>query len=121
MANSNGSKLRTYGLWALKIVVALIFLAAAGSKLSGQEMMVAEFDKVGLGQGFRYVVGLIEFAGAVLLLVPKTMRYGATLLLCVSLGACIAQAIRIHMDVIHTFVFMAVTGWLTWTGWKRSA
>ena len=53
----DNSKLMFYGGWALKIVVALVFLAAGGSKLAGVEDMVAVFDQIGFGQWFRYVHG----------------------------------------------------------------
>ena len=118
MASNNSSKLATYGLLALKVIFGLIFIAAAAAKLSGQPRMVEEFGKVGLGDGFCYVTGLIELVGGAMLLYPKTSRFGAPLLLCVSIGACIAQATRIHQDVYHTFVFIAVTGLLTWNAWK---
>ena len=37
------------GLWIVKALVALAFLAAAGLKLSGSPKMVAEFGELGLG------------------------------------------------------------------------
>jgi uncharacterized membrane protein YphA (DoxX/SURF4 family) len=114
MALAAPSKITIALLWALKILVALAFLAAATFKLIGAPMMVAEFGVVGLGQGFRFVVALIEVAGAVLLLTPKTARYGALTLLAVCAGALVAQLVRIHGDVVHVFVLAALTGLLAW-------
>ena len=55
-------------LWLLQILVALVFFAAAAGKLAGDEQMVAAFGRIGLGQWFRYATGLIEAAGALMLL-----------------------------------------------------
>lgn len=118
MASSGNSKTATIGLWALKALVALAFVAFGMFKLSGQPMMVEEFGKIGLGQGFRYITGGLEVLGAIALLVPATSRFGAPVLLGVSLGACVTQATILHQDVIHTLVLIAVTGFLTWLAWR---
>ncbi len=106
-------------LWVLKGLVALVFIAAAVSKLVGAPMMVADFKLIGLGQGFRLFTGLVEIGGAALLLIPRTSPVGAALLFCISFGALIAQATRLHGDVVHTLVFMAVTALLVWLGRSR--
>jgi uncharacterized membrane protein YphA (DoxX/SURF4 family) len=91
-------------LWVLRLLLAAVFLAAAFMKLTGAPMLVAEFDLVGLGQWFRYATGVLEIAGAVLLLVPGVSRFGAMLLLLIDAGAFVAQVERIHMDWVHTIV-----------------
>jgi uncharacterized membrane protein YphA (DoxX/SURF4 family) len=95
-------------LWVLRVLLAALFLAAAFMKLTGAPMLVAEFDQVGLGQGFRYLTGALELAGAVLLLAPPVSRYGAILLLLIDVGAFVAQVERIHMDWVHTVVIGAL-------------
>jgi hypothetical protein len=52
------------GLWALQILTAAAFLLAGVAKLIGQPMMVETFEKVGVGQWFRYATGAIEVASA---------------------------------------------------------
>jgi len=94
--------------WVLRLAVAALFLFAAFMKLSGDANMVAEFGVVGLGDGFRYVVGILEVVGALAVLYPPTTGWGALLLLLVDVGAFLAQTFRIHQDVIHTFVIGAV-------------
>ena len=106
----------TRGLWVLKVLVALLFLAAGTMKLVGPPMTIQEFEQVGLGQGFRIFTGLSEVTGALLLLAPAASSIGAGLLFCVSTGALIAQATRLHMDVIHTIVLMGITALLVWAG-----
>jgi len=104
------------GLWVLKGLLALAFLAAAFLKLSSNPKMVAEFGEIGLGQGFRYVTGAIEVIGAVLLLWPRTAFLGALTLLGICAGAFVAQVGPLHGDVVHVFVLgglLAVAAWFT--------
>jgi uncharacterized membrane protein YphA (DoxX/SURF4 family) len=84
--------------------MAALFLAAGLAKLAGQEMMVAEFETVGLGQWFRYVTGILEVVGAVALVVPAVSAFGAVLLLMVDVGAFVAQVAVLHGDLIHVIV-----------------
>lgn len=74
-------------LWVLRVVVGLAFLAAGGSKLAGAPAMVAMFAKIGFGQWFRILTGLLEVAGAIGLFVPRLTAYGASILAVVMVGA----------------------------------
>jgi putative oxidoreductase len=99
---------KTIALWVLRILAALIFIAAGVMKLSGQPMMVDEFDQVGLGQWLRYLTGLMELGGGIAVLLPRFSPLGALLLLAVDAGAFIAQVAILHMDWIHTIVIGAL-------------
>jgi len=112
--------LRTTAFWGLKIILALLFLAAAGFKISGAPMMVHEFGEVGLGQWFRYFTALTELTGAVLLLWPGRTVYGSALLTCVCIGAFFAQLLAIHQDVAHTIVLGLVLALITWVHRKQT-
>lgn len=103
------NKLKIYGLWALKILLALAFLGAGGSKLAGVEDMVALYDQIGFGQWFRYLTGVLEVSGALALLVPKISLYAAGLLVCIMIGA-----IGTHLFLIGgTFIPALVLGLLS--------
>jgi len=104
------------GIWAVKILFAVVFFGAGTAKLVGVPMLVTEFDTIGLGQWFRYVTGAIEIIGAALLLWPAKSAVGALLLTCVSVGAFFAQVLILHMDFVHTLVFAIVMGTLAWLG-----
>lgn len=108
------SRTRAIILWVLKIVFVLLFLGAGGAKLFGVPQMVAEFNQIGLGDGFRYFTGITEIGGAILLLVPRTSVYGAFLLAAVCVGAFLAQILVIHQDFIHTIVMGAILGVIAW-------
>jgi putative oxidoreductase len=77
-------------LWILSGLVALAFIGAGGTKLTGAAAMVELFDKVGLGQWFRYFTGLVEVA-SIGLLTSRYAFYAAVLLAVVTVGAFIAH------------------------------
>jgi putative oxidoreductase len=89
------SKAKNIALWTLQVLTAAAFLMAGGLKLSGQPVMVEMFDKIGLGQWFRYLTGSIEIASAILLLIPKLTPVGAGLLVCTMSGAVITHVVKI--------------------------
>jgi putative oxidoreductase len=108
-------------LWTLQVPVALAFVAAAAGKLLGIPDMIALFDAVGVGQWFRYVTGLLELLGALLLIVPGTAAFGSVLLAGVMVGAVVA-----HLTVLHTaptapLVLFALTALIAWGRRSRLA
>jgi putative oxidoreductase len=82
-------------LWLAQIAVASLVLLTGASKLVSTPAMIAEFDAIGTGQWFRYVVGSIEVASAVLLAMPSLAAFGALLLIPIMLGA-----IAVHLLVL---------------------
>ena len=116
-----GPKTRTGALWAFKILVGLVFTAAAAAKISGVPVMVKEFSVIGLGQLFRYFTGAVEIGSVVLLLIPATSRFGAIGLFGVCVGALFVQATILHGDLVHVYVLMAASGFLVWNGFARAS
>jgi putative oxidoreductase len=108
------SRFKVIGFWVLKILFGLMFIGAGSAKLYGPPAMIAEFDAVGLGQWFRYFTGALEIIGAILLLTPKTMGFGALLLACICGGAFFAQLLALHGDVIHTIVMAVILLAIAW-------
>jgi uncharacterized membrane protein YphA (DoxX/SURF4 family) len=88
-------RVRTAAVWGLQILLAAAFLAAGVSKILGVPAMVALFDGIGVGQWFRYVTGLVEVGGALLLLIPGLAAAGAALL-----AATMAAAVLTHLFVV---------------------
>ena len=95
-ASISTPRVRTYVAWTLQILLAAAFLGAGLSKLAGASAMVELFDAIGLGQWFRYVTGVVEVAGAVLLLVPGLAVAGAALL-----GTTMVFAVLTHLFVLQ--------------------
>jgi uncharacterized membrane protein YphA (DoxX/SURF4 family) len=58
-------------LWVLQAVLAFQFAGGGLLKLTGSPEMVDLFAAIGAGQWLRYLVGALEVAGAVGLLIPR--------------------------------------------------
>lgn len=85
------SKGKAIALHITSGLLALAFLGAGGTKLSGAEQMVQNFARMGLPTWFLYVTGAIEVLAALLILVPKTRAFGAALLVPTMIGAALAH------------------------------
>ena len=101
---------RLITLWTLSGLVALTFIGAAGAKLAGVPVMVEMFDKVGLGQWFRYFTGLLEVAGSIGLLMPRYALYAAVLLAIVMVGAIIAHVAVLGGSPAPAAVLLVLSG-----------
>ena len=107
---ANSRKGRLIALWTLSGLVAVAFIGAGGTKLAGVPAMVEMFAKVGLGQWFRYVTGLLEVAGAIGLLIPRYAFYAAVLLGIVMVGAVIAEVAVIGDSPVPPAVLLVLSG-----------
>jgi len=107
-------KASNIALWTLQALVALTFVAAGSGKLLGSADMIALFDAVGIGQWFRYVTGLLEVVGGVLLVIPGKTAFGAVLLACVMAGAVVAHLTVLHTAATVPLVLFALTALIAW-------
>jgi putative oxidoreductase len=113
-SNQRLSRAKNAALWALQILTAAAFLMAGFAKLSGQPMMVETFDKVGIGQWFRYVTGGIEVASAILLLIPRLTPVGAALLFCTMAGAVLTHLVLIGGSPVPALVLACLAAIILW-------
>lgn len=73
--------------WILQIIVIAMMIYAAVPKLMGAEESVAMFNALPGQDMLRYLTGALEIIGAVLLIIPGTVVYGALLVILVMIGA----------------------------------
>ena len=109
------SKGRLITLWTLSGLVALMFVFVGGGKLAGTAAMIELFDKVGIGQWFRYLTGLLEVGGGIGLLVPRYAFYAAVLLDIVMMGAIITHVVVVGgspAPAASLFVLSGIIAWL---------
>ncbi len=66
----------------LRIILGGLFLYIGITKVFGTGNTVQYFHAIGWGQWFRYATGLLDLAGVILLLVPRSTFYGALMLIC---------------------------------------
>lgn len=109
------SRWRSMAFLILRLLLALAFTGAAIFKLSGHPAAIEEFDQVGLGQWFRYFTAGTELVSSLLLLLPRTVFFGAMLMLGICAGAFVAQWQILHGDVIHSVVLGLVFAVIAWT------
>src|SRR5436309_15740153 len=107
----------TIVLWILQILAAATFFLAGGSKLAGVAPTVEMFDKIGLGQWFRYLTGGLEVTGAILLLIPKTLVLGGVLLVMTTVGAIATHLFVLGGSPVPAIVRLVMVGTVTWYRW----
>jgi uncharacterized membrane protein YphA (DoxX/SURF4 family) len=101
-------------LWCIQAFLALVFVGASWAKLIGKPEMVALFTAVGSEQWFRYVTGILELTGAVLIMVPTTTRIGAALLAAIMLGALTAHLFILNVPPTTPGVLLLLSGFVVW-------
>src|SRR5947208_3549241 len=79
--------------WMLRAGVMIFFLAFGADKFASGpgNSWVGIFARIGLGQWFRIVTGVIEVGGAVLYLFPATCKVAAVILGLTMIGAIVAH------------------------------
>lgn len=100
--------------WTLRIGLAGLLGFAGFGKLMGNADMVAMFDQIGLGQGFRGLTGGLEVAAAALLVLPATAAAGAVIAACVLIGAIVAHATVLGGSFVHAVVLLAAALAVVW-------
>jgi len=85
-------------LLALKIMVTLVFVAAAVLKFTGKN--APDWERWGYSRQVMYATGVAEIAGVVLLWWPGLQFVGAVLMALVLLGA-LATLLRHHESASH--------------------
>lgn len=107
-------RLRTAALWILQLAAAGMFLFAGTLKLTGAPMMVQLFGAIGIGQWFRYLTGMIEVVGALLLLAPSLALFGAVPLALTMVGAVITHLFIVGGSPAIPVVLLAATVTIAW-------
>ena len=92
-----------------RVLLTIAFVMAGGAKLVGAAAMVDMYEAIGMGQGFRYLTGIIEVGAAIMLWIKPLRILGGLLL-----GATMVGAIIAHMLVLGPSTVPAVVlGMLT--------
>jgi putative oxidoreductase len=97
--------MRFYLTTNLPVLLAVVFALAGASKLLGAPGAIEEFAAIGIGQWFRYLVGVMEVGGAIALLLPKSVFWAA-----LDLAAVMAGATAANLTVLHVPEMAAFTG-----------
>jgi hypothetical protein len=86
--------------WILQLIAAVILFQTLFFKFTGAEESIYIFTKLGMEPWGRIGSGVAELIAGVLLLVPRTVAWGATLSLGVISGAIVSHLTRLGI-VVH--------------------
>jgi putative oxidoreductase len=119
-------------LWALQVLIALVFLIFGANKLdprshiwaalfgtAGGSFWIDVFAKIGIGQWFRYFTGCLETVCAILLLIPRTATIAAVLLSCTMIGAILTHIFLLRNGLAIVWVCVVVLFITSAIAWNR--
>lgn len=113
-SEGNSRKWKLWGSWIAQVLIAFAFLAAGSQKLLGADDMVQLFAQIGIGSWFQYVTGGLEVIAAILLLIPATTTWGATLAACIMVGAVFTHIAVIGGSFIPALVLLLLALTILW-------
>lgn len=105
--------------WTITVVLAAFFLFAGGMKLSGAQAQVDNFAHWGYAEWFLYIVGVVETAGAIGLLMPRIAVFAVLLLGGTMLGASLTHLVHDEMKAFP--IPLVIVGLLAVVGYARRA
>ncbi len=115
-SETSGSK----ATWAVTAVLALIFAGAGFPKVGSMDMVLTSFEQWGYPEWFHYIVGGLEFIGAILLLIPSTATLSALVLCGIMVGAFVTHAAATPPDLAMLPVNVVLFTGLAYVAWARA-
>jgi uncharacterized membrane protein len=113
MSSSSGRV--NIALWVLQALLAAVFLMSGIPKWLGDDATTATFAELGAGQWLRYVIGTLEIAGAIALLIPFLAGFGALVLMGVMVGAALSEAFVLEGgDPVAPAILLALAAIVAW-------
>ncbi len=106
-------------LWVLQVLLVLVFVMAGLAKVFGDQAMVEMFATIGIGQWFRYLVGVLEIAGAIGLLVPRLSGLAALGLVGVMAGAVFTNLFVLGASPLLPLAIMVLSALVAWGRWSK--
>jgi putative oxidoreductase len=93
------NKAKTIALWILCGLIGLALTAGGMTKIIAMHPHPENFTRWGFPLWFMYLIGAVELAGGLLLLIPGGAAFGALLLICTMIGAVATHLV--HADGVH--------------------
>ena len=106
----------TYVVQLLAVVLlSFMFIFAGGTKLLGSEMHIDNFNNWGLPIWFMYFTGSIELLSVILLIIPFTRFYGASLLAGTMIGAVLIHLVALEYSMLNFPIFLlGISSFIAW-------
>lgn len=113
---SNRSTKRTL-VWAIILILSTVYLAASLPKLGGFGFFDARFERWGYPHWFEMVIGILEAAAAIFLILPSTTVYAAGVLGIIMLGAIFTHLF--FGQAILAIIPLIMLCLVVFVGWTR--
>ncbi|MGH2353408.1 MAG: DoxX family protein [Chloroflexota bacterium] len=110
----------TITLWVLQVLVAFQFAGGGWLKLSGAPAIVDMFATIGAGQWFRIMVGALEIAGAIGLLIPWIAGLAALGLSALLVGAITTNLFILNADPWVALFLLLMSVLIAWGRWPQT-
>jgi putative oxidoreductase len=114
---ATSSRIAHRSLWVLQILMGVFFIvASAAPKFWGDPYAVQIFSEIGAGQWFRYLIGAIELAGGIGLMVPRLAGPAAVGFMGLMIGAGYTQAVVLDAPamVVTPVILFVLAGIIAW-------
>ncbi len=118
--NAASRRTRSVGIWIVQLALAAQFTAGGLLKVTGSTEMIDMFTHIGAGQWLRYVVGVLELAGAIGLLVPRLSVPAALGLVGLMVGATTTNVIVLGTSPVLPVAFLLLSGLVARARWAHS-
>jgi putative oxidoreductase len=107
--------------WLPRIGVALFFLMIGSQKFTDPGW-ARIFAQIGAGQWFRYLTGVLQVGGAVLVLLPQTTTVGCAMIASTMLGAVIVNLFILRTGGIFIVpaALLVIVVAVGWSGWQAA-
>lgn len=99
---------------ALRLGLTVMFVASGAMKLSADPGMTAAFDRLGVGQGLRVLVGILELLGAAGLMFAPTAAAAAAGLALVMMVVIPAHPLALGGNPNSATLTLLACLWVTW-------
>jgi uncharacterized membrane protein YphA (DoxX/SURF4 family) len=113
------SKASRIAIWVVSVLLAFVFLMAGIPKLLGVEAHVQHFARWGYPDWFRVVVGAVETASAILLLIPRLAYLGAAGIATIMAGATYTHVIRVPEEASRAPFTLSLLALAALVGYAR--
>lgn len=116
-----GGRGRNIALWVLQVVAGAAILGAGLASVAGAAQPVQMFHEIGLGDGFRYLTGALQLAGAVGLLIPRLCGLAGLALVGMWLTAIGTHLLVIGGSPLPAVLLLVLTAAIAWGRRDRMA
>ncbi len=108
--------------WILQAVLAVLYVMAAAPKLTGDPGTLAQFAHLGIGAAGMHLIGTLEVAGAIGLLIPRLCGLAALAFVALMSGATMLTVVHLGLAAAGVpAAFLAVAAFVAWTRRDRTA